>query len=213
VKKTFGIRIDDDVLKSLSLSSHLTHTPVSKLITPFIEEGSRIILGSLLLLMVDREAVIDRRAVEELIGEVLGGPEEELRSPPMIVRRMEEIMGRREMVKDMEKTFPGVSFSPTKSVSLKGDLKSLLLGMGGEYLRRGGSLKKLQIDLGMRVFMENFLRIYYRKSARGTLEELKEAWMIGERALQDLAEKIYVIYASEVKLTPIEAIEIGEFRK
>lgn len=213
MKTTFGIRLESDIRGVLSLASNLTHSPASKLISPFIEEGAKVLLGSLLLLMVDREAVIDRRMVKDLIDECTGAVDEPLSTTPPIIKRMEEILNREEVQGILRRVFPQVDFSSSPVIQTKGMLRELLKGMGEDYLKRGGSLSTLDMKLAVQAFFTSFLEKYYRSCARGNMDVLLSSWRTGSRNLLEIQQGAYRIYTKEVKLTPVEAIEIGVFQK
>ncbi|MCD6111202.1 MAG: hypothetical protein J7K08_05960 [Thermoplasmata archaeon] len=213
MKKTYGIRLEDDVRAALNLASSLTHTPVSKLISPFIEEGTKVLLGSLLLLMVDREAVIDKKQIQEFVRECTGPSTKEVRVVPPLVKRMEDIFSREEVLSELKRAFPQVEFSPSVTLRTKGALRDLLEEMGEEYLRRGGSLRTLDIKIAVDAFFRAFIERFYRSSARGNMEVLLSSWRAGSRELLGIQQMAYRIYTKEVKLTPVEAIEIGVFKK
>ena len=58
------IRLDEREKDALALSSKLSEIPISKIIMPYITEGTKISLGGVLLFLIDRSITFDRRSFD-----------------------------------------------------------------------------------------------------------------------------------------------------
>jgi hypothetical protein len=215
------LRLDEKDKKALAFSSMLSEMPISKVITPFINEGTNISLGGILLYHIDRAGTFDRRTFENFTSMMIEptrsgtysvpprGIEEVQRSSPRVIRDFFEIASEMKVVERMNSTFDEVKVTMDTSFITPPFLRTLCYSLGEDYIRSGASLERLDYQLCLELFFGKMLEFFYHHNATGTVRALSSELYMHQTMLRELSIEMTNRYTERSRTRKFEAIEVA----
>ncbi len=216
-----SIRVSEDIKSALILSSKLSEAPVSKLMKPFLDEISRIILGASILFHIDRGNAFRKerldRFMKMLIEPSISGSAtlmdlgmEDIRSySPQIIWDFLKVLKKQEGVRSMNDMFDGVELDDRFYINTP-FLRAITYYMGTSYLTEGGDMDKLDQQLATRQFFHLMLHYYYRHNARGTTKALNTQWYTHQQETLKIEQALLNEYISMTRRPVVDAIVVEE---
>jgi len=206
--------------KALTLSSHLSDMPVSRLIMPFMAEGTRTVLGSTILHHIDRSGTYDRRALEMFTNMImessrtgsnlrfLVGPEDVRRTSPKVVWDFFDIVSEANIVKRMNEVMEEVRVRMGTAYVSSSFLRYLCYRIGDDYVTTGGSLDRFDYHQASEIFFTVMLERFYHHNAEGTADALHSQFFIHQGLFREFITEMMDRYNERTRERKLEAIEV-----
>ncbi len=206
--------------KALALSSNLSELPISRVISPFIEEGIRISLGSILLFHIDRSKVFDRRDLSNFTvmileptrtgeGMIRRGPDEVRKISPRVVWDFFDLLAEGRVLKRLEEVMDDVKIGMDPSYVTPSFLRTLCYKLGEDYLSSGGSMERLDYQLASEIFYSSMLEDFYRYNALGTERALSSQLYTHQGLMKELSREMVDRYFERTRQRKFQAIELA----
>ena len=214
------LRLEEKDKNALALASNLSELPISKVIIPFIEEGTRISLGSILLFHIDRSKVFNKRDLSNFTtmimeptrtgeGMIRRSPDEVRNLSPRVVWDFFDLISEARIVKRLEEVMEEISIGMDPSYVTPYFLRTLCFKMGEEYLSSGGSLERLDYQLASEIFYSTMLSDFYRYNAQGTERALTSQLYTHQGMMKDLSKEMVDRYFERTRQRKFQAIEMA----
>jgi hypothetical protein len=191
---------------------------------PFIDEGIRISLGSILLFHTDRSKVFDRRDLSGFTGMMLDPtrsgegiirrtPEEVRKISPRVVWDFFDLLAQGKIPKRLEEAMDDVSIGMDPSYVTPAFLRTLCYKMGEDYLAGGGSMERLDYQLASEIFFSNMLESYFRYNAQGTERALSTQMYTHQSLFKEVSREMVDRYFERTRQRKFQAIEMASSPK
>jgi hypothetical protein len=217
-----SIRMESREKEIINFSSKLSRAPISKVLGPFITEGSRIALGAVIIFHIDRSSIYRRSSFNSFLDLLRNSPSREgdlvfdreyermYSATPRIIWDFFELIHEGKTSERFEKLFKGISFEHGVDYVTPLLLRELCYRLSESYVNNGGSLKRLDYDIAIRNLFDLMLNLHYRNCARGTSKALNTQWYTRQDKVSDLVDEIVSKYYKRMEKRVVEAIEVEE---
>jgi len=214
------IRLPNNEKDALAFSSHLSGMPVSKVILPFISEGTKISLGALLLFRIDTMVYKKDRLLSfmELIlgptkkgGSIFSmvGPEEYQSILPKIIWDFFELLVETRAMNRINAAFDEVQVEVGADFISEEFLRTLCYTIGDTYLSMGGSLESMNYQLANEIFFQKMMHFFYRANAKGTAKALTTQWYAHGEVVSQILGEMNDIFVERSGSRVMEAIVVS----
>lgn len=220
MKNLLTLRLDDKDKQALALSSLLSEMPISKLIVPYIEEGTKVSLGSILLYHIDRSQTFDRRALESFTSLLMEptrtghsgiqerGLEDMKRRTPRVVWDFFELLSENRILERLNGAFDEVTIGMDANYVDPAFLRAFCYSLGEDYISSGGNLEKLDFQLCSSIFFNNMIMEFYRHNASGTARALSSELYAHTNLMKEMATEIGRSYSERTATRKFQAIVV-----
>ena len=218
------LRMADNEKEALALSSRLSGMPISKVIMPFISEGSKVSLGAALLFRIDTN-VFKRDHFEEFIGLLQGGfkgggnifPTTILDEHPDLVPRIIwdffDLLVTTKAVSRLNSSLEEVHLDMDTGFVNPEFLKVLCHSIGDSYLSMGAALDSMNYQLAQELFFHRMLHFFYRANAKGTARSLSTQWYSKGDLVSKIVKDMNDQYNERMEVRVVEAIVVSAPQK
>ncbi len=219
------IRLDEREKDALALSSKLSEIPISKIIMPHLMEGTKISLGAVLLILIDRSTTFDKRSfgvfTSLMIEPTRTGPSTSIQKTPSQVRQSSpkviwdffEVLHDMEVLIKLNSTLEEVTLKMDTSYITPSYLKTLCYRIGEDYIRSGGNLERLDYQLASDLFFNEMLQGFYHNNATGTARSLSSELYTHQGLFKDLSKDMVNRYTEKTRTRKFQAIEVEPKKK
>ena len=211
------LRLPENEKEALALSSQLSGMPISKVIMPFISEGTKVSLGASLLFRIDSN-VFKKDHYRDLIDLVQGTtgrsgqiiPALSLGDRPDLVPRIVwdffELLVSVKAVPRLNSALEEVHLDMDTSYVDAELMKALCYAIGDSYLSMGGSLESMNYQLAKEIFFHRMLHFFYRSNAKGTARALSTQWYSKGDLISKIVGEMNDLYNERTESRVVEAI-------
>ncbi len=215
-----SIRLQEAEKDALALSSLLSEMPVSKLISPFLNEGTKIALGGVLIYHIDRTLIFKRDGFERFIDllmepantsgpfSVQKGPDEVHGMVPKIIWDFFDLLTETKAVQRLNSAMEGVALEMDASFVTPAYLRSFCYTLGDTYISSGGSLERMDYQKATDIFFRRMLHSFYKANARGTARALSTQVYAHSDLLDKLSKELRDLYFERTRSGVLQAIEV-----
>jgi hypothetical protein len=197
-KKMFAIKLDSREKEAMDYVSGVTGSTLSSLHAPALRRRAMRNLGYVLLHGIHGE-VPD----EEDIGLFIRDEKQAFhRHTPMVILNLVTLMGEGPTHSEFTRIFPRMETEAPSSFIQGVDMGHLAEEVGESYLGGGGPLGSPDRALVLDTALEALIRISYRNTARGSLEELTRSWEDSQTALRVFREGLITRYMRKYPVAP-----------
>jgi hypothetical protein len=214
------IRLPNNEKEALDFASHLSGMPVSKVILPYISEGTKVSLGALLLFRIDTIVYKKDRLLSftELImgptkkGSPLFsaiGPEEYQSTVPKIIWDFFDLLAETRAISRINVAFEDVQVEIGTDFINPEFLKTLCYTIGDTYLSMGGSLESMNYQLANEIFFQKMAYFFYYANAKGTAKSLTTQWYTHGEVISKILGEMNDRYVERSGSRVMEAIVVS----
>jgi hypothetical protein len=214
------LRVPGNEKEALAFSSQLSGMPVSKVIMPFLIEGTKVSLGASLLFRIGTN-VYKRDRYEDFIDllqeptkkgtSIIApmGPAELQNIVPRVVWDFFDLLVLTKAVSRMNEALEEVELEMDTSFISPDLLRSLCYSIGDSYLSMGGSLESMNFQLANEVFFHRMLHIFYWSNAKGTQKALSTQWYAKGDLISKIVGEMNEHYSERSGARVMEAIVVS----
>jgi len=218
------LRVPGNEKEALAFSSHLSGMPVSKVIMPFLIEGTKVSLGASLLFRIGTN-VYKRDRYEDFIDllqeptkkgtTILApmGPAELQNIIPRVIWDFFDLLVSTKAVPRLNTALEDVHIDMDTGFVNPEFLKLLCHSIGDSYLSMGGGLDSMNYQLAQELFFHRMLHFFYRANAKGTARALSTQWYSKGDLISKIVSDMNDQYNERTEARVVEAIVVSTPQK